>query len=69
MLSVHDYVGRGSNIWISPKGCMMFSCPLKYPLQSRLSKGASLIQHIVALSVVSAIRSTPGYEVREYVID
>jgi biotin--protein ligase len=55
--------GRGGNVWLSPKGCMMFSCPLKFPVLSNISKKASIIQHIVALSVVTAIRTIPGYEV------
>ena len=56
-------IGRGGNVWISPKGCMMFSCPLQFPVTSQLSKKASIVQHIVALSVVAAIRTKPGYEV------
>ena len=42
---------------------MMFSTALTVQPQSRLHSRLSLLQHIVALSVVSAIRNIPGYEV------
>ena len=57
------YAGRHDNAWLSPKGCMMFSVPLAVQPQSRLHGHLSLLQYIVALSVVSAIRTVPGYEV------
>ena len=55
--------GRGGNQWISPKGCMMFSFSLGVPSSSRLNQHSSILSHIVAISVVSAIRTQPGYEV------
>ena len=42
---------------------MMFSAPLTIQPGSRLNGRLSLLQHIVALSVVTAICSIPGYEV------
>lgn len=56
-------LGRGGNLWLSPKGCMMFSLPLHFPSSTRLSQQTSILQHIVALAIVSAIRTHPGYEV------
>ena len=41
----------------------MFSLPLNMPVSSRLAKRVSLVQHIMSLSVVSAIRTKKGYEV------
>ncbi|CAI8054505.1 Biotin--protein ligase [Geodia barretti] len=41
---------------------MMFSCPLALRPRSHLLAHLSLLQHIVALSVVTAIRTAPGYE-------
>ena len=55
--------GWRGNVWLSPKGSMMFSTVLTVQLWSRLFKKMSLLQHIVALSVVSAVRTIPGYEV------
>ena len=61
--------GRSGNVWISPKGSMMFSTALKVTPTSHLYRRMPLLQHIVALSVVSAIRTIPGYEVyRLYVL-
>ena len=42
----------------------MFSTALKIHPSSRLYQKMPLLQHIVALSVVSAIRTISGYEVR-----
>ena len=42
---------------------MMFSTIMTVKPQSRLHGKLPLLQHIVALSVVSAIRTIPGYEV------
>ena len=41
----------------------MFSTALKFHPSSRLYHKMPLLQHIVALSVVSAIRTISGYEV------
>ena len=42
---------------------MMFSTVLDVQPWTHLFKKIPLLQHIVALSVVSAIRTIPGYEV------
>ncbi|KAJ9584247.1 hypothetical protein L9F63_021409 [Diploptera punctata] len=55
-------VGRGENVWLSPPGCAMFSLQLHIPLTSYLGQHTPLIQHIVALAVVSAICNLPGYQ-------
>ena len=55
--------GRRGNIWLSPKGSMMFSTVLTVQPWSRLFKKMSLLQHIVALSMVSAVQTIPVYEV------
>lgn len=57
-------IGRGGNKWLSPNGCAMFSVQLHIPFESQLGQRLALLQHVVALSVVSAICSLPGgYEV------
>lgn len=69
LLSLFLPSGRSGNVWISPKGSMMFSTALKVTPTSHLYRRMPLLQHIVALSVVSAIRTIPGYEVyRLYVV-
>lgn len=63
LLHTHTPTGRGGNAWISPDGCAMFSLQLHVSLNSPLGQRLSLLQHIIALSVVSAICSEPGYDV------
>jgi len=45
---------------LSPSGCAMFSVQLHIPFDSKLGQRLALLQHVVALSVVSAICSLPG---------
>ncbi|KAG8233197.1 hypothetical protein J437_LFUL008960 [Ladona fulva] len=54
--------GRGSNVWLSPEGCAMFSLQLVFADTSYLGRHAPLLQHIVALAVVSAIHAIQGCE-------
>ncbi|XP_062552303.1 biotin--protein ligase isoform X2 [Armigeres subalbatus] len=54
--------GRNNNRWLGPDGCAMFSLQLHVSLMSVLGQRLPIIQHLVAISVVDAIRGTPGYE-------
>ncbi|XP_050068411.1 biotin--protein ligase isoform X2 [Anopheles maculipalpis] len=54
--------GRNNNQWLSPPGCAMFSLQLHIPMNSMLGQRLPIVQHLVAISVVSAIISLPGYE-------
>lgn len=49
--------------WLSPEGCLMFSLQLHVPMSSPLGQKIPLIQHLIAVSVVLAVRTLPGYEV------
>lgn len=51
--------GRGGNQWISPEGCAMTTIQLIIPLSSPLGQRASLIQHVVATAVVTALSDLP----------
>lgn len=63
------FIGRGGNKWLSPIGCAMFSVQLHIPFDSQLGQRLALLQHVVALSVVSAICSLPGgYDVRVKIV-
>uniref|UniRef100_A0A8D8V3H1 Biotin--protein ligase n=1 Tax=Cacopsylla melanoneura TaxID=428564 RepID=A0A8D8V3H1_9HEMI len=48
--------GRSNNVWLSPPGCAMFSMQLHIDLKSQLGKHLPLIQHIVAISIVLAVK-------------
>lgn len=53
--------GRSGNLWLSPEGCAMFSAVLIFTRNSKIVGHLPMLQHIVALSVVEAIRNLPGY--------
>lgn len=55
-------IGRGGNSWLSPLGCAMFSLHVKMPLESKLGKVVSYLQHITSLAVVWSVCKLPGYE-------
>ncbi|XP_076390314.1 holocarboxylase synthetase-like protein isoform X2 [Megachile rotundata] len=54
--------GRGKNIWLSPKGCANFTLQLHVPVNTILGTRISILQHLVSVAIVSAIKSLPGYE-------
>ncbi|XP_059610986.1 uncharacterized protein LOC132257934 [Phlebotomus argentipes] len=56
-------VGRSANQWLSPDGCLMFTVQLCVPLASRLGRRISLVQHLVATAMVSAVHGLgQGYQ-------
>lgn len=54
--------GRHNNKWLSPQGCAMFTLQVHISLMSSLSHNVSLLQHAIAVALVSAVRSIKGYE-------
>jgi len=54
--------GRGGNKWLSPLGCSMFSMQICLKTSSFLGRRPSLVQHLVSLAQVHAIRSRVGYQ-------
>uniref|UniRef100_A0A182MHJ7 BPL/LPL catalytic domain-containing protein n=1 Tax=Anopheles culicifacies TaxID=139723 RepID=A0A182MHJ7_9DIPT len=54
--------GRSNNQWLSPAGCAMFSLQLHIPMNSMLGQRLPIVQHLVAIAVVSSVLSLPGYE-------
>jgi len=53
--------GRGGNKWLSPPGCSMFSIQIFLKTSSFLGTRPSLIQHLVALAQVHAVRRMEEY--------
>ena len=49
--------GRGGNAWISPPGCAMFCLQFAADRASLLGQRAPILCHLVALSIVLALRS------------
>ena len=60
--------GRGGNAWLSPDGCLSFSFPLHFELDSNLGQRLPFVQHIAALAVVEAVRGMRGYEVKKLIL-
>ncbi|XP_055639673.1 biotin--protein ligase [Toxorhynchites rutilus septentrionalis] len=54
--------GRNNNQWLSPEGCVMFSMQLHVPLASQLGRRLPIIQHLVAIAIILAVRTIPDYE-------
>jgi len=55
--------GRGNNVWISPKGCMIFSTVIRHTQELNITAPVVFIQYLVGLAVVEGIRNyAPGYE-------
>uniref|UniRef100_A0AC35TYJ5 BPL/LPL catalytic domain-containing protein n=1 Tax=Rhabditophanes sp. KR3021 TaxID=114890 RepID=A0AC35TYJ5_9BILA len=50
-------VGRSGNQWLSPKGCCMFSFSCNLDKDSYAGKHLTLMQHLLSVSVVDAIKS------------
>ncbi|KAK0469115.1 class II aaRS and biotin synthetase [Desarmillaria tabescens] len=48
--------GRGSNIWLSPAGCLQFSLLLRVPLASFPTNKLVFVQYLFALAVTEACR-------------
>lgn len=60
------FPGRYNNKWLSPNGCAMFTLQVHISIMSNLGRYVSLLQHIAAVALVSAVRSIKGYEVFLY---
>ncbi|KAF7717333.1 Biotin--protein ligase [Penicillium ucsense] len=55
--------GRGSNVWISPAGSLMFSTIVRHPVEKIQSAPVIFIQYLSAMAVVKGIKSyAKGYE-------
>ncbi|XP_077621622.1 biotin--protein ligase [Crocuta crocuta] len=54
--------GRGSNAWLSPVGCALFTLLISIPLRSQLGQRIPFVQHLMSLAVVEAVRSIPEYQ-------
>lgn len=55
--------GRGSNVWISPAGSLIFSTVVRHPIEKIQSAPVVFIQYLSAMAVVKGIKSyAKGYE-------
>ncbi|EAW06446.1 biotin--[acetyl-CoA-carboxylase] ligase BPL1 [Aspergillus clavatus NRRL 1] len=49
--------GRGSNVWVSPAGSLMFSTVVRHPIEKIQSAPVVFLQYLAAMAVVRGIKS------------
>lgn len=49
--------GRGSNVWVSPAGSLMFSTCIRHPAESMGRAPIVFIQYLTAMAIVEGIKS------------
>lgn len=55
--------GRGSNVWVSPAGSLIFSVTMKHPMSHSNTAPVVFIQYLAAIAIVEGIQSYDvGYE-------
>lgn len=52
--------GRGSNVWVSPPGSLMFSTIIRHPMSSMSSAPVVFVQYLAAMAIVEGIKSYSG---------
>ena len=52
--------GRGSNVWVSPAGSLMFSVVIRHSMSSLNSAPVVFIQYLAAMAIVQGIKSYDG---------
>ncbi|KAI5360387.1 Putative biotin-protein ligase [Septoria linicola] len=55
--------GRGTNVWVSPPGSMMFSTTFRHPLALSTTAPVVFVQYIAAMAIVAGIQTYDrGYD-------
>ncbi|EHY59008.1 Biotin-protein ligase [Exophiala dermatitidis] len=52
--------GRGSNVWVSPAGSLMFSTVIRHPMAQMQSAPVVFVQYLAAMAIVQGIKSYDG---------
>lgn len=52
--------GRGSNVWVSPAGSLMFSTVIRHPMAQMQSAPVVFVQYLAAMAIVNGIKSYDG---------
>lgn len=52
--------GRGSNVWVSPAGSLMFSTVIKHPMSQMATAPVVFVQYLAAMAIVNGIKSYDG---------
>ncbi|KAG8530034.1 uncharacterized protein KY384_005516 [Bacidia gigantensis] len=55
--------GRGSNVWLSPAGSLMFSTVIRHPTSLLAKAPVIFLQYIAAIAIVEGVKTyEPGFE-------
>ena len=49
--------GRGSNVWVSPAGSLMFSTVIRHPVSLTTQAPIVFLQYLAALAIVEGIKT------------
>ena len=49
--------GRGSNVWVSPAGSLIFSTVIRHPVSLLTHAPVIFLQYLAALAIVEAVKS------------
>ena len=52
--------GRGSNVWVSPAGSLMFSTVIRHSMAQMQSAPVVFVQYLAAMAIVNGIKSYDG---------
>ncbi|KAK5056076.1 hypothetical protein LTR84_012627 [Exophiala bonariae] len=52
--------GRGSNVWVSPAGSLMFSTVIRHPMALMQTAPVVFVQYLAAMAIVNGIKSYDG---------
>lgn len=52
--------GRGSNVWVSPAGSLMFSTVIRHPMAQIQTAPVVFVQYLAAMAIVNGIKSYDG---------
>lgn len=52
--------GRGSNVWVSPAGSLMFSTVIRHPMALMQAAPVVFVQYLAAIAIVNGIKSYEG---------
>jgi biotin--protein ligase len=52
--------GRGSNVWVSPAGSLMFSTVIRHPMAQMQSAPVVFVQYLAAMAIVNGIKTYDG---------
>nr|KAK5448604.1 biotin holocarboxylase synthetase [Exophiala xenobiotica] len=52
--------GRGSNVWVSPPGSLMFSTVIRHPMAQMQIAPVVFVQYLAAMAIVQGIKSYDG---------